>query len=85
MPRLDIPSIRSQTSSLSRLLPRTSTQEARNLDATEMLALNIYTEFYGSDTAARGFAQAKAVVLFVFVAALGLLQLKFTREKEVQQ
>ena len=50
-----------------------------------MLALNIYTEFYGSDTAARGFAQAKAVVLFVFVAALGLLQLKFTREKEVQQ
>ena len=52
---------------------------------TEMLALNIYSEFYGSNTAARGFAQAKAVVFFIFVAALGLLQLKFTREKEVQQ
>ena len=55
------------------------------IKTTEMLALNIYSEFYGSNTAARGFAQAKAVVFFIFVAALGLLQLKFTREKEVQQ
>ena len=58
---------------------------ATQIKTTEMLALNIYTEFYGSNTAARGFAQAKAVVFFIFVAALGLLQLKFTREKEVQQ
>ena len=52
---------------------------------TEMLALNIYTTFYGSNTAARGTAQAKAVIFFVLVAAIGLLQLKFTRDKEVQQ
>ena len=52
---------------------------------TEMLALNIYSTFYGSNTAARGTAQAKAVIFFVLVAVIGLLQLKFTREKEVQQ
>ena len=33
----------------------------------------------------RGTAQAKAVIFFILVAAIGLLQLKFTREKEVQQ
>ncbi len=52
---------------------------------TEMLALNIYTEFYGNASAAKGVAQAKAVIFFILVAAIGLLQLKFTREKEVQQ
>jgi raffinose/stachyose/melibiose transport system permease protein len=30
-------------------------------------------------------AQAKAVVFFILVAALGLLQLAATRKKEVQQ
>jgi len=52
---------------------------------TEMLALNIYSTFYGTNTAARGTAQAKAVIFFILVAFIGLLQLKFTREKEVQQ
>ena len=52
---------------------------------TEMLALNIYNTFYGQNTAARGVAQAKAVLFFVLVAALGLLQLRGTRKKEVQQ
>lgn len=52
---------------------------------TEMLALNIYSTFYGSNVNARGTAQAKAVIFFILVAAIGLLQLKFTREKEVQQ
>ncbi len=55
------------------------------IKTTEMLALNIYSTFYGSNTAAKGTAQAKAVIFFLFVAAIGLLQLKFTREKEVQQ
>ncbi len=51
---------------------------------TEMLALNIYNTFYeGSNT--RGVAQAKAVLFFILVAALGLLQLRTTRKKEVQQ
>ena len=52
---------------------------------TEMLALNIYNTFYGQNTAAKGVAQAKAVIFFILVAGLGLLQLAYTRKKEVQQ
>lgn len=52
---------------------------------TEMLALNIYNTFYGSNTAAKGVAQAKAVIFFILVAGLGLAQLAYTRRKEVQQ
>ena len=54
------------------------------VNTTEMLALNIYKTFYtGSNS--RGVAQAKAVLFFILVAILALGQLKFTREKEVQQ
>ena len=52
---------------------------------TEMLALNIYNTFYGQNTASRGVAQAKAVLFFILVAALSLIQLRSTRSKEVQQ
>ena len=52
---------------------------------TEMLALNIYNTFYGQNSNSRGTAQAKAVLFFVLVAALGLIQLSATRKKEVQQ
>ena len=51
---------------------------------TEMLALNIVNTFY-SRTGWEGVGQAKAVVFFILVAVLVLLQLKLTREKEVQQ
>ena len=54
------------------------------LHKTEMLALNIYSTFYGR-VGAEGVGQAKAVVFFIIVVAIGLLQLKLTREKEVQQ
>ena len=54
------------------------------LHKTEMLALNIYSTFYGR-VGAEGVGQAKAVVFFVIVVAIGLLQLKLTRDKEVQQ
>ena len=54
------------------------------VNTTEMLALNIYQTFYASANS-RGVAQAKAVLFFILVAALALLQLKMTREKEVQQ
>ena len=33
----------------------------------------------------RGIAQAKAVIFFVLVAGIGLIQLRITRRKEVQQ
>ncbi|MBQ6361218.1 MAG: sugar ABC transporter permease [Lachnospiraceae bacterium] len=52
---------------------------------TEMLALNIYNTFYGQSGASQGVAQAKAVLFFILVAGLGLLQLGFTRQREVQQ
>ena len=54
--------------------------------ATEMLALNIYNTFYaraGADW--KGIGQAKAVIFFILVVAIALIQLKATRSKEVQQ
>lgn len=57
---------------------------ATMINTTEMLALNIYKTFYTSANT-RGLAQAKAVLFFILVAALALAQLRFTRDKEVQQ
>ena len=51
---------------------------------TEMRALNIYSSFYASTTN-RGVGQAKAVIFFVLVAAISILQLSSSRKKEVQQ
>ena len=55
------------------------------IKTTEMLAQNIYNTFYGQNVNARGTAQAKAVIFFLLVAAIGLIQLRATRKKEVQQ
>lgn len=54
-------------------------------NTTEMMALNIYNTFYTSGAVVRGVAQAKAVIFFVLVAGLGLIQLAYTRKREVQQ
>ncbi len=51
---------------------------------TEGLALNIFNTFY-SRVGYQGVGQAKAVVFFILVVGLGLLQLQMTRSKEVQQ
>lgn len=51
---------------------------------TQMLALNIYETFYGR-TGYEGVGQAKAVVFFIIVVAIALVQLSFTRSKEVEQ
>lgn len=48
---------------------------------TEMAALNIYNTFYGR-VGFEGVGQAKAVIFFVIVAAVALLQLKLTRKNE---
>ena len=54
--------------------------------ATEMLALNIYNNFYARSGAAwKGIGQAKAVVFCIMVIAISMVQLKLTRSKEVQQ
>ena len=55
-------------------------------NASEMLALNIYNTFYGRSGAQwKGIGQAKAAVFFLIVVVISLIQLKFTRSKEVQQ
>lgn len=51
---------------------------------TQMLALDIYNTFYANNNF-RGVGQAKAVIFFVVVAGIALLQLYFTRKREVQQ
>ena len=51
---------------------------------SEMLALNIYRTFYGR-TGYEGVGQAKAVVFFVLVAVIALVQNRISRKKEVQQ
>ena len=50
-----------------------------------MLALNIFNTFNGTGSASQGIAQAKAVIFFILVAGMGLAQLAYTRNKEVQQ
>lgn len=55
----------------------------RGVGQTEMLALNIANSF--SNANQRGVAQAKAVLFFVLVASIALIQLWATRRKEVQQ
>lgn len=54
--------------------------------ASEMLALNIYNTFYTrSGPQWKGIGQAKAVIFFVLVVAIALVQLRATRSREVQQ
>lgn len=51
---------------------------------TELLALNIYNTFYGR-AGWEGVGQAKAVVFFLLVALLAMIQTRLTRSREVQQ
>lgn len=50
---------------------------------TQMLALDIYNTFYGR-IGWEGVGQAKAVIFFIMVAVVALVQLYFTRSKEVE-
>jgi raffinose/stachyose/melibiose transport system permease protein len=54
------------------------------LHKTEMLALNIYQTFYGR-VGYEGIGQAKAVIFFIIVVIISMVQLRLTRSKEVQQ
>ena len=51
---------------------------------SEMLALNIYNTFY-TRNGWEGVGQAKAVIFFILVALIALIQNKLTTRKEVQQ
>lgn len=51
---------------------------------SEMLALNIFNTFYARQ-GWEGVGQAKAVIFFLLVAVIALIQNRMTRSKEVQQ
>ncbi|MDD2957443.1 MAG: sugar ABC transporter permease [Lachnospiraceae bacterium] len=51
---------------------------------SEMLALNIYYTFY-TRNGWEGVGQAKAVIFFLLVALIAIIQTRLTRSKEVQQ
>ena len=54
--------------------------------ASEMLALNIYNTFYSrTGPQWKGYGQAKAVIFCIMVIIISMIQLKFTKSKEVQQ
>lgn len=55
-----------------------------NILSTEMLALHIYNTNKINNNW-KGVAQAEAVIFFLLVGALALIQLRATRKKEVQQ
>ena len=48
-----------------------------------MLALDIFNTFYGRN-GYEGVGQAKAVMFFLFVATVVLMQLRFSRSQEVE-
>ena len=52
------------------------------IHTTEMLALNIVNS---NTSKTKGVGQAKAVLFFILVAIIGILQMKSTHDKEVQQ
>ena len=54
-------------------------------NASEMLALNIVNAFGTNGGGNRGAGQAKAVIFFIVVAAISIIQLQASRRKEVQQ
>ena len=51
-------------------------------NATELFAMNIYQEIFGSSN--YGFGQAKAIVFFLIVAAITLTQVYMTKKREVE-
>lgn len=56
------------------------------MNKTAMLALNIYKTFYERSGAQwKGLGQAKAVIFCILVVAISMIQLRATRNKEVQQ
>ena len=64
--------------------PFTFQADGTVIRTTEMLALNIYNTFY-LNSKSRGVGQAKAVLFFILVAAIALIQLRAHKSKKVQQ
>lgn len=71
-----------QNLALTAGLPISMNADGTSIKTTEMMALNIFNTFYGQSSFGHGVAQAKAVIFFVLVSAIGILQLKFTDRKK---
>ena len=84
MPSITICTFLTVTNSFKLFDQNLSLTSGEPMHQTEMLALNIFETFYGR-IGWEGVGQAKAVLFFILVVVIGLLQLNFTRRKEVQQ
>ena len=85
MPSITICTFLTLTNSFKLFDQNLSLTNGEPAKATQMLALNIYDTFYARSGAQwKGIGQAKAVVFFLAVIVLALVQLRFTRSKEVQ-
>lgn len=71
-----------QNLALTAGLPLSMNADGTSIKTTEMMALNIFNTFYGQSSFGHGVAQAKAVIFFVLVSAIGIIQLKFTDRKK---
>ena len=86
MPSITICSFLTLTNSFKLFDQNLSLTAGEPAKASQMLALNIYDTFYQrSGPQWKGIGQAKAVVFFLLVIVIALIQLYFTRRKEVQQ
>ncbi len=86
MPSITICTFLTLTNSFKLFDQNLSLTNGEPAKASQMLALNIYDTFYARSGAQwKGIGQAKAVVFFLLVVGISLIQLYFTRRKEVQQ
>jgi len=86
MPSITICSFLTLTNSFKLFDQNLALTSGEPAKASQMLALNIYDTFYARSGAQwKGIGQAKAVVFFLLVISIALVQLYFTRRKEVQQ
>ena len=86
MPSITICTFLTLTNSFKLFDQNLSLTNGEPAKASQMLALNIYDTFYARSGAQwKGIGQAKAVVFFLLVIGIALIQLYFTRRKEVQQ
>lgn len=85
MPSITICTFLSVTNSFKLFDQNLSLTGGEPAHASEMLALNIYNTFYARAGAQwKGFGQAKAVLFFLLVVVIALIQLRITRSKEVE-
>jgi len=86
MPSITICSFLTLTNSFKLFDQNLALTNGEPAKASQMLALNIYDTFYARSGAQwKGIGQAKAVIFFLLVISIALVQLYFTRRKEVQQ